>query len=140
MYGYIGKILRINLTSRKHSIEPVREDWLRLFLGGRGMGTRVYMEEAAAGIDPLSEANKIVLMTGPMVGTGSLSAASSYVVTKSSLTGTIACAKTRGHFGAELKFAGYDGVIVEGAAESPVVLCIVDDKVFLQPALHLWGR
>ncbi len=80
------------------------------------------MEETAPDIDPMSEQNKIILMAGPLVGTGSLCGASGYIVTKSSLTGTIACAKTRGHFGAELKFAGFDGIIIEGAAESPVVL------------------
>jgi aldehyde:ferredoxin oxidoreductase len=140
MHGYMGKILRINLTDRKHSVEPLKSEWIDRFIGGRGLATRIYMSEVEARIDPLAHENKIVLLSGPLVGTGAISAASCYVVTKSALTGTIACAKTRGHFGAELKYAGYDGVIIEGSAESPVCLCIMDGRIVLQPVLHLWGR
>jgi aldehyde:ferredoxin oxidoreductase len=140
MYGYMGKILRVNLTEGKHTVEQINEEWLKSFLGGRGLATRMYMDEVNAEIDPLSVQNKIVFLTGPLVGTGTISSASCYVVTKSWLTGTLACAKTRGHFGAELKFAGYDGLIIEGMAESPVVLCLMDGKIMFKPALHLWGR
>jgi aldehyde:ferredoxin oxidoreductase len=140
MHGYMGKILRVNLTEGKHSVEPLNEPWLDTYLGGRGLASRIYMDEVDPGLDPLSEENKLILCTGPMVGTGAISAGSAFIVTKSSLTHTIACAKTRGHFGAELKFSGYDGLIVEGKAETPVMLCLMDDKVSLRPALHLWGR
>ena len=138
MHGYMGKILRVNLTERKYSVEQVDQQWLESFLGGRGLATRIYVDEVDASVDPLSGHNKVVFATGPLVGTGCLSAASCYVVSKSSLSGTLACAKTRGHFGAELKFAGYDALIVEGKADSPLVLSILDDKVVFKPALHLW--
>ena len=140
MYGYMGKFLRVDLASGKHAVQPVEEDALKLFLGGRGLATHIYMREADPGIDPLSDQNKIVLCTGPLVGTGAVSAASCYVVSKSPLTGTLACAKTRGSFGAEFKFAGYDGLIIEGRSEAPVVLSLMDGKVRLKPAPHLWGR
>ncbi len=140
MYGYMGKILRVNLSERKHTVEQLDQELLEGFLGGRGLATVIYASEVEAGVDPLSEGNKVVFATGPLVGTGCISAASCYVVAKSSLTGTIACAKTRGHFGAELKFAGYDALIIEGKADSPVVLGLMEGKVLFKPALHLWGR
>lgn len=140
MHGYMGKILRVDLTEGKWSVEPINEQWLESFMGGRGLATRMFMEEVSPDVDPLAAENRIVVLTGPMVGTGAVSSASAFVVTKSSLTGAIACAKTRGHFGAELKFAGYDGVIVEGKADSPVVLSLMDDKVSLKHVPHLWGR
>jgi len=140
MNGYMEKILRVNLSDRTHTVEQIDQQWLRPFLGGRGLATRFYSDEVASTVDALSQDNKLVFLTGPVVGSGSVSGASCYVVSKSPLTGGIACAKTRGHFGAELKFAGYDGVIIEGAADSPVILAIMENKVLFKPALHLWGR
>jgi len=140
MNGYMGSILRVNLTQRKYTVEQVDQAWLQSYLGGRGLATKIYSDEVDSSIDPLSEENKIVFATGPLVGTGCISAASCYVVSKSTLTGGIGCAKTRGHFGAELKFAGYDALIIEGTADSPVVLSLMDGKVLFKPALHLWGR
>jgi aldehyde:ferredoxin oxidoreductase len=101
---------------------------------------KVYSDEVAPNTDPLGPENKLIFVSGPLVGTGAVTGASCNVVTKSALSGTIACAKMRGHFGAELKFAGFDMIIVEGKAESPVVLSIADDKVSFQPGLELWGR
>lgn len=140
MNGYMGSILRVNLTERKYTVEQVDQAWLQSYLGGRGLATKIYSDEVDSSIDPLSEENKIVFVTGPLVGTGCISAASCYVVSKSTLTGGIACGKTRGHFGAELKFAGHDALIIEGKADSPVVLSLMDGKVLFKPALHLWGR
>lgn len=140
MFGHMGKILRVNLTEGRHSVESLNERWAESLFGGRGLATRMYTKEVTPGLDPLSEENKIVLLAGPIVGTGAISAGSAYVVTKSSLTGTIGCAKTRGHFGAELKFSGFDGVVIEGSADCPIVLCLMDDKVSIKPAPHLWGR
>lgn len=140
MNGYMGKVLRVDLTHRRHSVEEPDEKWLADFLGGRGLATRYYVGEVEPGADPLSPQNKLVFAAGPLVGTGCTSAASCYVVSKSPLTGIITCAKTRGHFGAELKFAGYDALIVEGEADSPVVLALMDDRVLFRPALHLWNR
>jgi aldehyde:ferredoxin oxidoreductase len=140
MSGYMGQILRVNLTDKKFAVELLPEALRTAFWGGRGLAVRLLFEEVDPAIEPLSPDNKVIWATGPMTGTGALSAAAAYVATKSPLTGTLAVARTMGHFGAELKFAGYDAVIIEGAAESPTTLALMDDKVTFQPAIHLWGR
>jgi aldehyde:ferredoxin oxidoreductase len=140
MNGWIGRCLRVNLTEGKHSIEELKPEALEKFLGGRGLGVKVYADEVPPETDPLSPDNKIVFSSGPLVGTGAVTGASCNVVTKSALSGTIACAKMRGHFGAEMKYAGFDMIIVEGKAEAPVILSIMDDRIKLDPAIEYWGR
>ncbi len=140
MYGWTGRCLRVTLSEGKHSVEQIDSDLLSKFLGGRGLGVKVYSDEVDPKTDPLGPENKLVFVSGPLVGTGAVTGASCNVVTKSSLSGTIACAKMRGHFGAELKFAGFDMIIVEGRAESPAILSILDDKISIRPALECWGR
>jgi aldehyde:ferredoxin oxidoreductase len=140
MNGWYGRCLRVNLTEGKHKIEKLNSDHLQNFLGGRGLGVKVYSDEVSPHVDPLSPDNKLIFSSGPMVGTGAVTGASCNVVTKSALTGTLACAKMRGHFGAEMKFAGFDMIIIEGKAETPVILTIMDDRIRLVPALEYWGR
>lgn len=140
MDGWNGRCLRVNLSEGKHTIEEIDRGLLDKFLGGRGLGVKVYSDEVDPKTDSLGPENKLIFVSGPLVGTGAVTGASCNVVTKSALSGTIACAKMRGHFGAELKFAGFDMIIVEGKAESPVVLSIVDDKISIQPGLEFWGR
>jgi aldehyde:ferredoxin oxidoreductase len=140
MNGWFGRCLRVNLTSGKHGVEELNHELLTQFLGGRGLGVKIFTDEVAPDTDPLSPDNKVIFSSGPLVGTGAVTGASCNVVTKSALSGTIACAKMRGHFGAEMKYAGFDIIIVEGSAESPVMLSIVDGRVKLLPALEYWGR
>lgn len=140
MNGWTGKCLRINLTENSFQREEIPGKLMEKFLGGRGFGVKVLSDEIDPMVDPLSPDNKIIFVSGPLVGTGAVTGASCNVVTKSALSGTIACAKLRGHFGAELKFSGLDMIIVEGKAESPVILSILDDKVSIRPALEYWGR
>jgi aldehyde:ferredoxin oxidoreductase len=140
MYGWTGRCLRVNLTEGKHSVEGIDPGLLAKFVGGRGLGVKVYSDEVDPKTDPLGPENKLIFVSGPLVGTGAVTGASCNVVTKSSLSGTIACAKMRGHFGAELKFAGFDMIIIEGKAESAVILSILDDKISIRPALECWGR
>ena len=140
MYGRTGRCLRVNLTKGKHLVEEIAPELLDKFIGGRGLGVKVYSDEVDPQTDPLGSENKLIFVSGPLVGTGAISGASCNVVTKSALSGTIACAKMRGHFGAELKFAGFDMIVVEGRAESPVILSILDDKINIRPALEYWGR
>jgi aldehyde:ferredoxin oxidoreductase len=140
MYGYTGRCLRVNLSDEKHSVEVISPELLTRFVGGRGLGVKMYSDEVGPKTDPLGPENKLVFVSGPLVGTGAVTGASCNVITKSALSGTIGCAKMRGHFGAELKFAGFDMIIVEGRAASPVVLSILDDKVSIQPGLQYWGR
>lgn len=140
MFGYTGNCLRVNLTEKRYYSEEFPEKLLERFIGGRGLGVKILYNEIDPKVDPLSEDNKLIFISGPLVGTGAITGASCNVVTKSALTGAIACAKMRGHFGAELKFAGYDAIIIEGKAESPVILSVIDGKVHIQPALEYWGR
>jgi aldehyde:ferredoxin oxidoreductase len=140
MNGYTGRCLRVNLTEGKHTIEETDHALREKYLGGRGLAIKFLADEVQPGVDPLSPENRIIFSAGPLAGTGAVTGASCNVVTKSALSGGLACAKTRGHFGAELKFSGFDMLIVEGRAEFPVILSILDDKVRLVPALEYWGR
>jgi len=140
MYGWTGRCLRVNLSEDRHWVEEIDPDLLGNFLGGRGLGVKVYSDEVDPKTDALAPENKLIFVAGPLVGTGAVTGASCNVITKSALSGTIACAKMRGHFGAELKFAGFDMIVVEGRAESPVILSILDDKINIRPALEYWGR
>jgi aldehyde:ferredoxin oxidoreductase len=140
MYGATGQCIRVNLSENRYQMEPVPAEGVGRFLGGRGLAVKVLHDEIDPMVDPLSPENKLIFISGPMVGTGAITGASCNVVTKSALSGGLACAKMRGHFGAELKFSGYDMLIVEGRAENPVILAIMDDKVRIQPAPEYWGR
>lgn len=122
MYGFTGTLLRIDLTAgsiQKEILDPVLA---KKYLGGRGLGTKIYTDETASGIDPFAPENKLILMTGPLTGTFAPSAGRLMWITKAPLTGTIGCANSGGYFGPELKYAGYDGIIFEGKAETPVYL------------------
>ncbi len=139
--GYTGKILRVNLTDEEINIEPLNENYARKYIGGRGLATKYYMDIVKdAKIDPLDEKNAIIFATGPLTGTPSPSASRYMVVTKGYLNNAIAGSNSGGFFGPELKFAGFDMVIVEGKANRPVYLFIKDGKVELRDASHLWGK
>jgi len=104
------------------------------------LASKLLFDEVNPQVEPLSPENKLIFMTGPLTGTGAIGGASYVVVTKSPLTGSIACSTTEGYFGPELKFAGYDGIILEGKSPEPVYLSIEDDTVELLSASHLWGK
>lgn len=140
MSGFMGKILRVNLTDGSLNDEALPADWAREFLGGAGLATKYLYEEVPAGIDPLGTENKLIFMTGPLTGTTSASAARYSVVTKSPQTGIWGQANSGGNFGPMLKRSGYDGIIFEGASPKPVFLKIVDGKAELKPAENLWGK
>ncbi len=140
MHGWIGRCLRVNLTKNDFQLEEISQELMNKFLGGRGLGVKILFDEIDPMVDPLSPDNKLIFVSGPLVGTGAVTGASCNVITKSALSGTIACAKLRGHFGAELKYSGLDMIIVEGKAEFPVIISIMDDKIVIKPALEYWGR
>ena len=140
MHGYANCILRVNLSGGKIKKEPLDESLAKAFLGGRGVALKLFCDEVPPGIDPLGEQNKLVFMTGPLTGTAAPTAGRYDVVAKSPLTSLFGAASAGGHFGAELKFAGYDGVIIEGVAAKPTALVIRDGGVELRDASHLWGR
>ena len=138
--GYAGKILRVDLSSGRMRRETISEEWLRKFLGGEGLATRILYSELEAGVNPLSPKNKLIFMTGPLTGTITPAAPRYSVAARSPLTLCIGTSNAGGFFGPELKFAGWDGIIVEGRAEKPVYLLIRDGEVELKDASHLWGK
>ncbi len=140
MFGYTGKILRVNLSTRSVATEALNREEALKFIGGRGFGTKLYMDEVDPAIEPFDPENKLIIVTGPLTGTNAPTSGRFMVVTKSPLSGTIACSNSGGHWGAELKFAGYDAVILEGKADKPVYLNIVDDKVEVLDASSIWGK
>jgi len=138
--SWAGKILRVNLTAGTVVSEPLNMTWAKEYLGSRGLATKYLVEELDAKTDPLSAANKIIWATGPLTGTMASTGGRYTVVTKGPLTGAIACSNSGGYWGAELKMAGWDMVIFEGASSKPVYLSIEDDKAELRDAAHLWGK
>lgn len=140
MAGYIGKILRVDLGTKSVKVEELDLGTARRFIGGRGLGTKMLMDEVAPDVDALSPENKLIFMTGPLTGTPTPTGGRYMVITKSPLTGTVACSNSGGYWGPELKFAGYDGIILEGRSETPVYINIADDSVEFHDAAHLWGK
>ncbi|MFB0919085.1 MAG: aldehyde ferredoxin oxidoreductase family protein [Clostridiaceae bacterium] len=140
MNGYQGKLLRINLTDGSIKVEELNREYAKAFIGGRGLGTKMAYEELDPTMDALSPENKLYFMTGPFTGTPTPTGGRYMVITKAPLTGTIGSSNSGGYWGAELKFAGWDGVIVEGKSEKPVYICIEDDKVEICDAEGIWGQ
>ncbi|MBI2347032.1 MAG: aldehyde ferredoxin oxidoreductase family protein, partial [Deltaproteobacteria bacterium] len=146
MYGFHGRLLQIDLTSRSHRWVALEETRLRAFLGGIGLGTSLLYDLAPGGVEPFSPANPLIFTTAPLVGTGLTTASKFAVVTKSPLTGFIADSLSSSFFALELKRAGLDAIAITGRAESPVYLMIGGKEsgelpvVEFREARHLWGR
>ncbi len=138
--SWAGKLLRVNLTAGTVKSEPLNMDWAQAYLGSRGLGSKYLVEEVDPKVDPLSPGNKIIWATGPLTGTMASTGGRYTVITKSPLTGAIACSNSGGYWGAELKMAGWDMVIFEGKSAKPVYLYINDDVAELRDAAHLWGK
>lgn len=139
MSGYAGKVLRVNLTQEQLNSEPLRMDWARQFIGGKGLAARYLYELTEPGVDSFSPDNVIVLMTGPLTGTVTTTMSRIVLATKSALTGTFLDSYAGGYFPAELKFAGFDAIIISGRAEAPVYLWVRDGVAELREADNLWG-
>ncbi len=137
---YTGKVLRVDLTSGRISAEPLREDWARDFIGGKGLVFRYLYEELRPGTDPLSPDNVVVIFPGLLAGTIVATTARTCVGTRSPLTGTILDSYVGGGFGAVLRYAGWDGIVIVGRAEKPVYLFIEDERAELRDASPVWGK
>jgi len=140
MYGWTGRFLRVNLAKSKITVEALDPKIAEDFIGGLGMGVKYLYDEIDPKVDALSPDNKLLLVTGPLTGTGAPSGNRYMVVTKSPLTDVIANSSAAGDFATSLKYAGYDMIIFEGKAKKPVYLWIDDDNVELKDAQHLWGK
>jgi len=140
MFGYNGKVLRINLSDKTCKVEALNVDKAKKFIGSRGLGVKTLFEEIDPKIDPLSPQNKLIIATGPLTGAPVPTSGRFMVITKAPLTGAIGIANSGGKWGAELKMAGYDMLIVEGKSDAPVYISIVDDKVEIKDASNVWGK
>jgi aldehyde:ferredoxin oxidoreductase len=138
--SWTKKVLRINLTEGTCKSEPLNMEWVEQFLGQRGLATKYLTEEVPPTTDPLSPENTMYMITGPLTGTMASTAGRYSVVTKSPLTGSVACSNSGGFFGNEMKCAGWDMIILEGKAASPVYISINDDDAQILPADEIWGK
>lgn len=137
--AYYEKVARINLSTGEIKTEALDLALAHKFIGGRGLGTKILYDEGVATVDPLSPENKLIYITGPMTGSASPSSGRYMVVTKSPLTGMIACSNSGGIWGAKLKYAGWDAIIVEGEAPEWTYINIEDDKIELLDAGEYLG-
>jgi aldehyde:ferredoxin oxidoreductase len=139
-YGYHGKILHVDLTAGKLKVEEPDETLYRKYMGGSAMGVHYLLKHTPAGADPLGPENTLSLMVGVVTG-APLSGQSRVTATaKSPLTGLVGDSQAGGFWPAELKAAGFDGIVVHGKAERPVYLWVHDGEAELRDAAHLWGQ
>jgi aldehyde:ferredoxin oxidoreductase len=140
MYGFSGKILRVNLFNREIQTEQLGEENARKFLGGRGLAARVLFEEIKPRVNPLGQENKIIFAAGPLTGIPFAGNAKYVVAAKSPLTGIYGEALASGHLGPELKFSDHDAIVIEDVSKTPTYLWITNDQAELRDASHLWGK
>ena len=138
--GYIGKILRLDLTNSKVHVEDLKEEWAHQFIGGSGLGAKYLYEMTDEKTNPLGPENPLIFMTGPFTGTSAPLSGRHAVVSRSPLTGIFGESDVGGTWGANLKKAGFDGIIVTGRSEKPVYLWVHNGKWEIREASHLWGK
>jgi aldehyde:ferredoxin oxidoreductase len=137
--GYANKLAKVDLTRGKVEYDNPKEDDLRKYIGGRGLGVK-YVFDNGPKVEPFSEENILCFMNGPLVGSDVTMSGRMAVVTKSPLTGTVTDAHHGGWSGARLRWAGFDGLIFKGRAKKPVYAYIEDGKVILKDASKVWGK
>jgi len=136
MYG--GAMLRVDLSTGKVSQEPT-SSYAADFVGGRGINTRILYDEMPPEVSPLAPDSRLILGMGPLCGTP-ISASRTEITVRSPETGLLGSSSLGGSFGPELKYAGYDNVVITGKADRPVYLWIYNDEVEIRDAGHLWGK
>ena len=140
VYGWNKKVLKVNLTTKNIIIEPISEEILKNYLGGRGINIKVLYDTTNINTDPLGPHNPLIFGTGPLTGTIVPSSGRHNITARSPLTGILGDSNSGGFWGAELKQAGYDQIMITGKAERPVYLKIINEKVEICDAKHLWGK
>jgi aldehyde:ferredoxin oxidoreductase len=136
--AYMGKLLYVDLSSKTSRELDLNPELAKIFVGGKGFGAKILYDLLPPGCDPLSEQNILMFMPGPVTGTLA-PAFRGCVVTKSPLTGTFADSYFGGHFAQEIRYCGYDGLIITGRAAEPSYLYISDGKVEFKSAEGIWG-
>jgi aldehyde:ferredoxin oxidoreductase len=140
MFGWAGKILRVDLSKSKIMKEDLPREWATQFLGGAGINAKILYDEVGPEIDPFHPENRLIFGFGPLIGTLAPSSARYMVTAKGPFTFAFSDSSCGGHFGPEVKFAGYDNIVFKGASSKPTYLFIDDDDVILRDANHLWGK
>ena len=138
--GYKNKILYVDLTKQKIWTEQLNENIARLMLGGKGLGSWLLYKNLSPKCDPLSPDNELIFVTGPLTGTTAPTSSRFGVLTKSPATGTYLDAYCGGFFGQKIKYAGYDAIVVKGAAQKPTFIVIENENVKLEDASQIWGK
>ncbi len=138
--GWAGKILRVDLTTRKIETQSFSKEFAIKYLGGKIFAARILYDEVGPEVEPFSPENLAIIGAGTLSGTLAPSSGRYVVAAKSPLTGILGRSNGGGSFGPELKWAGYDLVVIRGKSESPVYLWIEDDHVELRDARHIWGK
>ncbi len=139
MTGWMGKIIKVDLSTGEQETVEITDELRRKYLGGRGLGVKLYTEICSPQTESFSPQNALIFLTGPL--TGIIPTAGRYqVISRSPLTNTICDSSSGGIFGAELKKTGLDGFIVIGKAKKPVYLLITDNGIEIKDASHLWGK
>ena len=139
-YGYTGKILRVDLTKARVTVEHPEDDFYRQYLGGAAFIAHFLLKEQESQIDPFDPQSMLIFANGVITGTPVAGSGRNAVGGKSPLTGTFMSSEVGGYWGAELKHAGYDAILIQGQAAKPVYLFIQDDAVDIRDAAHLWGK
>ncbi|MHB8156842.1 MAG: aldehyde ferredoxin oxidoreductase family protein [Desulfocucumaceae bacterium] len=139
-FGYAGKILDIDLMAGTAITRDISEELARRYLGGIGFNAQILYRELTPGTDPLGPDNILVFSTGPLVGTTIPTSCRTEASALSPATGLFGTSNSGNYWGGELKYAGYDALIIRGRSEKPVYISITDDGVKIVPAVHLWGR
>ena len=140
MYGYMGKILRVNLTKNSFFEEGLNEDDVKNYIGGSGVGTKILFDETKAETKALDPDNPLIFMTGPFTGTNTPLSGRHAVISKSPLTNIFASCDVGGSFGTALKASGYDGIVITGRASEPKYIYINDGNVEIRDASAVWGK
>jgi aldehyde:ferredoxin oxidoreductase len=140
LYGYSGRIARIDLTNGRVWTEVLKEDFARQYIGGKGFGAKILCEELTPKTDPYEPSNLLIFATGPVNGLVLSGASKLCAVFKSPLTGSWGESQCGGHLAPQLKYAGYDMLIITGKSEKPVYVTIEDEEVRFWDATHLWGE
>lgn len=139
VYAYAGKILRVNLSAREIRTEPTSKyavDWL----GASGIAIKILYDELQPWVTPYEPANRLIIGAGPLIGTTAPGANKINASTLGPITGGWATGSSDTHLGGQLKYSGYDSVVIEGKAHTPVYLLIRDDRIEIREASHLWGK
>jgi hypothetical protein len=140
MFGWRGRLLRVNLSNGAITRELLAPETAKEYLGGRGLGFYLHEKEVPASIEPLSAGNHLIFTTGPLTGTLAPNGGRYTVVTRIPSAEALGAVSISGKWGAELKFAGFDGIIVEGCSDGPVYLWIDNGRAELRAAAHLTGK